>query len=71
MVLADEPTANLDTTNGEQAMEIMQKLNRETGTAFIFATHDPRDVSYARRIVTMQDGKIVEDRQTGNGAGAE
>lgn len=71
MVLADEPTANLDTTNGEQAMEIMQKLNRETGTAFIFATHDPRVVSYARRIVKMQDGKIVEDRQTGNGAGAE
>ncbi|MCB0116058.1 MAG: ABC transporter ATP-binding protein, partial [Caldilineaceae bacterium] len=42
MVLADEPTANLDTANGEQAMEIMQRLNQQTKTAFIFATHDPR-----------------------------
>lgn len=62
MVLADEPTANLDTANGEQAMEIMQKLNRETGTAFIFATHDPRVVAYARRVVQMQDGRIIDDK---------
>jgi putative ABC transport system ATP-binding protein len=60
MVLADEPTANLDTANGEQAMEIMQRLNEQTGTAFIFATHDPRVISYARRVVTMQDGKILD-----------
>jgi putative ABC transport system ATP-binding protein len=60
MVLADEPTANLDTANGEQAMEIMKRLNEQTGTAFIFATHDPRVISYARRIVTMQDGKILD-----------
>lgn len=66
MVLADEPTANLDTANGEQAMEIMQKLNRETGTAFIFATHDPRVVAYARRIVRMQDGRIIEDKIVAN-----
>ena len=69
MVLADEPTANLDTANGEQAMQIMQKLNRETGTAFIFATHDPRVVAYARRVVQMRDGQIVEDRTTAAGAG--
>ncbi len=68
MVLADEPTANLDTANGEQAMEIMQKLNRETRTAFIFATHDPRVVSYARRVVQMRDGRIVDDRIVGDGA---
>ena len=61
MVLADEPTANLDTANGEQAMEIMQRLNEQTGTAFIFATHDPRVMSYARRIVKMQDGQIIDD----------
>ncbi len=66
MVLADEPTANLDTANGEQAMEIMQKLNRETGTAFIFATHDPRVVAYARRIVRMQDGRVIEDKIVAN-----
>ena len=61
MVLADEPTANLDTANGSQAMDIMQRLNEETGIAFIFATHDPRVVSYARRVVELQDGKIVND----------
>lgn len=58
LVLADEPTANLDTTNGEQAMQIMQRLNQETGTAFIFATHDPRVVDFARRVVKMRDGRL-------------
>ena len=61
LILADEPTANLDTENGQQAMDIMQQLNEQTGTAFIFATHDPRVMSYARRVVRMVDGKIVED----------
>ena len=61
MVLADEPTANLDTANGEQAMDIMQSLNEKTGTAFIFATHDPRVVSYARRVVNMRDGRLVSE----------
>jgi putative ABC transport system ATP-binding protein len=58
MILADEPTANLDTENGRQVMEIMKKLNEETGTTFIFATHDPRVIQYARRVVTLRDGKI-------------
>jgi putative ABC transport system ATP-binding protein len=58
LVLADEPTANLDTANGAQAMEIMQRLNQETGTAFIFATHDPRVMSYAKRVIELQDGRI-------------
>jgi len=62
MVLADEPTANLDTANGEQAMEIMRRLNAQTGAAFIFATHDPRVMSFARRTVRMVDGRIVDDR---------
>ncbi|HAJ35026.1 MAG TPA: lipoprotein-releasing system ATP-binding protein LolD [Chloroflexi bacterium] len=61
VVLADEPTANLDTANGEQAMEIMQRLNEQTGTAFIFATHDPRVMSFARRTIRMVDGRIVEN----------
>jgi putative ABC transport system ATP-binding protein len=64
MVLADEPTANLDTANGAQAMEIMQRLNQQTGTAFVFATHDPRVVAYARRVVELRDGRVVA-----NGAG--
>ena len=61
LVLADEPTANLDTENGSQAMEIMQRLNKETGTAFVFATHDPRVMAYARRVVELQDGQIVNN----------
>jgi len=61
MILADEPTANLDTENGEQVMDIMQKLNEETGTTFVFATHDPRVIKYAKRVITLQDGLIVED----------
>jgi putative ABC transport system ATP-binding protein len=61
LILADEPTANLDTANGKQVMEIMARLNQETGVTYIFATHDPRVIKYARRIVTMRDGKIVEN----------
>jgi putative ABC transport system ATP-binding protein len=63
LVLADELTANLDTANGQQAMEIMQQLNRETRTVFVFATHDPRVVSFARRAINMQDGRLVSDRE--------
>jgi putative ABC transport system ATP-binding protein len=65
LVLADEPTANLDTANGKQIMEIMTRLNQETGVTFVFATHDPRVIKYARRVVTMRDGLIVENN--GNG----
>jgi len=64
MILADEPTANLDTENGEQIMEIMKKLNQETGTTFVFATHDPRVIKYARRVVTLQDGLITKDNKS-------
>jgi len=61
VVLADEPTANLDTENGKQVMDIMAKLNKETGTTFVFATHDPRVIKYAKRVVTLRDGLIVEN----------
>jgi putative ABC transport system ATP-binding protein len=61
LVLADEPTANLDTENGRQVMEIMQRLNQETGTTFLFATHDPRVIPFARRVVTLRDGKVSEN----------
>ena len=60
-VLADEPTANLDTENGKQVMDIMAKLNKETGVTFVFATHDPRVIKYAQRVVTLRDGLIVEN----------
>ncbi len=61
LILADEPTANLDTPNGKQVMEIMTRLNQETGVTFVFATHDPRVIKYARRIITLRDGLIVEN----------
>ncbi|NLF51973.1 MAG: ABC transporter ATP-binding protein [Leptolinea sp.] len=61
LILADEPTANLDTPNGKQVMEVMTRLNKETGVTFIFATHDPRVIQYAHRVVTLQDGLIVSD----------
>jgi putative ABC transport system ATP-binding protein len=61
LILADEPTANLDTANGQQVMDIMKRLNQETGVTFVFATHDPRVIKYARRVVTLRDGLIVDD----------
>jgi putative ABC transport system ATP-binding protein len=61
VILADEPTANLDTENGKQVMDIMKKLNKETGVTFVFATHDPRVIGYADRVVTLQDGLITKD----------
>jgi putative ABC transport system ATP-binding protein len=61
VILADEPTANLDTENGKQVMDIMKKLNQETGVTFVFATHDPRVIGYADRVVTLQDGLITKD----------
>ncbi len=64
LILADEPTANLDTPNGQQVMETMTRLNRETGVTFVFATHDPRVIKYARRVITLRDGLVAE-----NGAG--
>jgi putative ABC transport system ATP-binding protein len=61
LILADEPTANLDTANGQQVMETMLRLNQETGVTFVFATHDPRVIKYARRVITLRDGLIVEN----------
>jgi putative ABC transport system ATP-binding protein len=61
LILADEPTANLDTPNGKQVMEIMTRLNQETGVTFVFATHDPRVFNYARRVITLRDGLVAEN----------
>ena len=68
LILADEPTANLDTDNGRQVMEIMLRLNEETGTTFVCATHDPRVVAFARRVVELRDGKVSDDRRLGGNA---
>jgi putative ABC transport system ATP-binding protein len=60
-VLADEPTANLDTKSAESLLDIMEKLNREEEMTFIFSTHDARVVKRARRVITLEDGRIVSD----------
>ncbi|HDH15810.1 MAG TPA: ABC transporter ATP-binding protein [Gammaproteobacteria bacterium] len=66
IVLADEPTANLDSRTGAALLDLMRDLNERHKTTFIFATHDPMVMERARRIVTLHDGKIIDDRtQTG------
>jgi putative ABC transport system ATP-binding protein len=60
-ILADEPTANLDSKSTENLLDIMYKLNQESGMTFIFSTHDQRVVDRARRVVTLVDGKIFKD----------
>jgi len=60
-VLADEPTANLDSKSTENLLDIMEKLNKEEKITFIFSTHDQRVVKKARRVITLEDGKINED----------
>lgn len=63
-VLADEPTANLDSKTSENLLDIMEQLNKEEGITFIFSTHDQRVVNKARRVVTIEDGKVKSDEQT-------
>jgi len=62
-ILADEPTANLDSKSAENLLEIMAKLNDEEKMTFIFSTHDQRVIDKARRVITLVDGKIASDSQ--------
>lgn len=61
LVLADEPTANLDSETGEALIDTMLELNRTKGTTFIFSTHDEMIMRHATRVVRLKDGKVVED----------
>jgi putative ABC transport system ATP-binding protein len=63
LVLADEPTANLDTDNALGLLDIMERLNREERATFVFSTHDPRVMERARRRVTLRDGRVVSDER--------
>jgi putative ABC transport system ATP-binding protein len=65
IVIADEPTANLDSDNGEQVIAIMQQLNANLGTTFLISSHDARVIAHARRVLTMRDGRLVGDEQRG------
>ena len=60
-ILADEPTANLDSKSATTLLGIMEKLNHESKITFIFSTHDPRVVKMAHRVITLEDGKVVSD----------
>jgi len=62
-ILADEPTANLDSKSTENLLEIMEKLNRDENITFIFSTHDARVVKKARRVITIEDGKVINDER--------
>jgi putative ABC transport system ATP-binding protein len=61
LVLADEPTANLDSDTAGQILDLMSQINRETGTTFLFATHDPRITDRASRQIHLHDGQIAND----------
>jgi putative ABC transport system ATP-binding protein len=63
LVLADEPTANLDSQASDQLLDMMEELNRDLGTTFVFATHDPRVMDRARRLVRLVDGSIDSDER--------
>ncbi|HEY89152.1 MAG TPA: ABC transporter ATP-binding protein [Thermoflexia bacterium] len=66
LVLADEPTGNLDSESGAVVIELLDTLNRELGTTLIIVTHDPVVARETRRVVTLQDGKIADDHQVGH-----
>lgn len=63
IVLADEPTANLDAKNSHHILQTMEQLNSELKTTFIFATHDEKVIQYLQRKISLEDGKVVADEQ--------
>ncbi len=63
LVLADEPSANLDSKTSREVLEVMMKMNEKLGTTFIFSTHDPMVMNYARRLLEIRDGQITEDNR--------
>lgn len=66
LVLADEPTGNLDTRTSIDIMSLFQRLNREAGITIVLVTHEPDIAQYAKRIITVRDGRIIQDRQVEN-----
>ncbi len=63
LVLADEPTANLDHAAGHALLDLMQELNHELGTTFLFSSHDPEVLAHARRVITLRDGRLASDER--------
>ena len=69
LVLADEPTANLDSTTASEIVDLMKEMNRRRGTTFVFSTHDPLVMEQASRLVMLRDGRVESDERRGNGHG--
>lgn len=65
IILADEPTANLDSNTGSELLDMMRELNEKTGMTFVFSTHDQMIMAKARRLITLKDGKIESDEERG------
>jgi len=70
VVLADEPTANVDSETGADLLELMRRLNEEKGITFLFSTHDPAVMEAARRLIRLKDGRIVSDVRQGDAPAA-
>ncbi len=66
LILADEPTANLDSATAIALLDVMEHLNRATGTTFIFSTHDPQVMERAHRMIRLQDGQVLSDETRGS-----
>ncbi len=66
LVLADEPTANLDAANSHNILKTMEKLNRDLNTTFLFATHDDKVINYLRRKIFLVDGRVDHDEKISN-----
>jgi putative ABC transport system ATP-binding protein len=63
LILADEPTANLDSRTSAALLDLMRELNKKTGMTFLFSTHDPLVMERARRVITIKDGRIAGDEK--------
>ncbi|HIC14335.1 MAG TPA: ABC transporter ATP-binding protein [Gemmatimonadetes bacterium] len=70
LILADEPTANLDSTASSDLLDVMEQLNRDHGTTFLFSTHDPRVMERSRRLITLVDGQIESDKRRNHFSGS-
>ena len=65
IILADEPTANLDSVTGSALLDMMKGLNESRSMTFVFSTHDPKIMERASRLIHLQDGRVVEDERRG------